>query len=121
MPTLYLNKQAVSFQMGQTILQVAQEHGVAIPTLCHLPGVRATGQCRICVVEVADCGQLLPVQLAGVVNLQLHRWPERPEDIIARHAGNLGARPKKGKQNRRAAGFLLAIEEDRACQIISRS
>ena len=60
MPTLYLNDKAVSFQEGQTILEVANENHVAIPTLCHLPEASATGQCRICIVEVAGSDQLLP-------------------------------------------------------------
>ncbi|MEQ8224071.1 MAG: NADH-dependent [FeFe] hydrogenase, group A6, partial [Candidatus Eremiobacterota bacterium] len=37
---------------GQTILEVAQDNGVYIPTLCHLKGARPTGSCRICVVEI---------------------------------------------------------------------
>ncbi len=60
MPSLYLNNTEVCFQQGQTILEVARENQVVIPTLCHLPEVQATGQCRICVVEVAGSDQLLP-------------------------------------------------------------
>ena len=48
MPTLYLNDKAVSFQEGQTILEVANENHVAIPTLCHLKGTTPTGACRVC-------------------------------------------------------------------------
>ncbi len=60
MPILYLNNTPVSFQEGQTILEAARENNVVIPTLCHLPEAHATGQCRICVVEVAGSDQLLP-------------------------------------------------------------
>ncbi len=60
MPNLYLNNKAVPFQEGQTILEVAKENNVVIPTLCHLPEAHATGQCRICVVEAAGSDQLLP-------------------------------------------------------------
>ena len=41
-----------AFTPGQTILDVARENGVFIPTLCHLPHCQPTGACRICVVEV---------------------------------------------------------------------
>jgi formate dehydrogenase alpha subunit len=41
-----------AFTSGQTILEVARENGVFIPTLCHLPRCRPTGACRVCVVEV---------------------------------------------------------------------
>src|SRR4030066_2309548 len=35
-----------------TILQAAQQIGIEIPYLCDSPDLRATGVCRICVVEV---------------------------------------------------------------------
>lgn len=38
---------------GQTVLQVAREKGVHIPTLCYHKDLSPTGNCRICVVEVA--------------------------------------------------------------------
>ena len=60
MPELKINGRDVSFSPGQTILQVAGDHDVRIPTLCHLPQVEATGLCRICVVEVAGSDRLLP-------------------------------------------------------------
>ena len=37
---------------GSTILEVAQENGVNIPTLCYLQELLPIGACRICVVEV---------------------------------------------------------------------
>jgi predicted molibdopterin-dependent oxidoreductase YjgC len=39
-------------ETGQTILQVAREHGIQIPTLCYHKDLSPTGNCRICVVEV---------------------------------------------------------------------
>jgi predicted molibdopterin-dependent oxidoreductase YjgC len=57
--TLSLDGKTVEFTPGQTLLEVAQDHGVDIPTLCHLKGVRATGSCRICVVEVKGARTLM--------------------------------------------------------------
>ena len=37
---------------GMTILEVAQENGIDIPTLCYRPELPPIGSCRICVVEV---------------------------------------------------------------------
>jgi formate dehydrogenase major subunit len=37
---------------GETILQAAERHGVAIPHLCYTEGMRPDGNCRACVVEV---------------------------------------------------------------------
>ena len=52
--TFTLDGREVVAEPGQTIWQVAQEHGVAIPHLCYSPepGYRADGNCRACVVEV---------------------------------------------------------------------
>jgi len=36
----------------QTILEVAQENGIHIPTLCTHPKLKPTGACRICVVDI---------------------------------------------------------------------
>jgi bidirectional [NiFe] hydrogenase diaphorase subunit len=45
---------------GQTVLDVARESGVEIPTLCHLDGLCDVGACRLCVVEVKGSTKLLP-------------------------------------------------------------
>ncbi|HQO41280.1 MAG TPA: 2Fe-2S iron-sulfur cluster-binding protein, partial [Spirochaetota bacterium] len=47
-----IDGQAFTAHQGQTILEVATDHGFFIPTLCHLPNCTPTGACRICVVEV---------------------------------------------------------------------
>ena len=50
--TLTLNGLRVSGQEGMTILAVATENGVDIPTLCYVPDLPPIGACRLCVVEV---------------------------------------------------------------------
>lgn len=60
MPSLTINNNTVSFELGQTILTVARENNIEIPTLCYLPQCNPTGQCRICVVEVEGACELLP-------------------------------------------------------------
>jgi bidirectional [NiFe] hydrogenase diaphorase subunit len=58
--SLTINGHAVSGQAGQTLLQVARKHGVAIPTLCNFPGLSALGACRVCIVEVAGYPRPVP-------------------------------------------------------------
>ena len=41
----------------QTILQVAQQMGISIPTLCYHPAMEPYGACRLCVVEVIHRGR----------------------------------------------------------------
>lgn len=57
--TLQLNGKRVEFEPGQTILDVATESGIDIPTLCYLKGTTPTGACRMCVVEVAGARSLV--------------------------------------------------------------
>jgi formate dehydrogenase major subunit len=45
---------------GETLLQAAQRHGVAIPHLCFKDGYRADGNCRACVVEIEGERVLAP-------------------------------------------------------------
>ena len=47
-----LNGKKIEAQAGQTILDVAKEHEVRIPTLCYHKDLSPTGNCRMCVVDV---------------------------------------------------------------------
>jgi bidirectional [NiFe] hydrogenase diaphorase subunit len=58
--TLTINDKPVSAEESQTVLSIAQEQGISIPTLCHLEGVYDVGACRLCLVEVAGVNKLLP-------------------------------------------------------------
>jgi len=50
--TAIIDGTQVSSHEGITILEVAKENGIDIPTLCYIPELPPTGACRICVVEV---------------------------------------------------------------------
>ena len=55
-----LDRQTVHAYEGESILKAAQRHGVEIPHLCFKDGLRADGNCRACVVEVAGERTLAP-------------------------------------------------------------
>jgi bidirectional [NiFe] hydrogenase diaphorase subunit len=57
--TLSIDGVDVAGDAGQTILEVALENAIDIPTLCHLNGLSDVGGCRLCVVDVAGAGKLL--------------------------------------------------------------
>ncbi len=63
---LTLNGREVHAREGQTILDVAGEMGVFIPTLCHLNGTERFTSCMICVVHETETGKLLPACSAPV-------------------------------------------------------
>ena len=51
--------QNVEAQKGRTILEVAKQVGIEIPTLCHKKELTPFGGCRLCVVEVEGRNQLV--------------------------------------------------------------
>ena len=57
--TLTINRQEVSGPPGMTILELARESGIDIPTLCHHVSLNPIGACRICLVENEANGALL--------------------------------------------------------------
>ena len=59
-PQLTIDGRVLEFEPGQTILDVASGNGIAIPTLCYLPEAGHRDVCRLCVVDVAGAGRLLP-------------------------------------------------------------
>lgn len=63
---LTINQQEVECEKDQTILQVARDIGVDIPTICYHSNCTANGLCRICVVEVKGSRTLVPSCIAKV-------------------------------------------------------
>jgi len=64
--TLTIDGKDVSAREGQTVLEVAREHGINIPTLCNLDGLTPLGACRMCLVEVKGARRLLPACVTQV-------------------------------------------------------
>jgi len=58
--TFTLNGEHITAASGETILQAAARHGVAIPHLCYKEGLRADGNCRACMVEIEGERALQP-------------------------------------------------------------
>jgi bidirectional [NiFe] hydrogenase diaphorase subunit len=58
--TLKINGQDVSGREDETILELARENGIFIPTLCHLEGLSDIGACRLCLVEIKGMSKLMP-------------------------------------------------------------
>ncbi len=72
---------------GQTILEVARENGIYIPTLCHYEGTTNPGACRVCVVEVENARTLvasccMPVSPGMVINTSTDRVKEARKLVV---------------------------------------
>jgi formate dehydrogenase major subunit len=55
-----LDQKTIEAYEGESILNAARRHGVAIPHLCYKDGYRADGNCRACVVEIKGERTLAP-------------------------------------------------------------
>ena len=57
MVNLIIDGKKIEAEAGATILQVAREYGIVIPTLCSHDSVEPSGACRLCVVEIKKGGR----------------------------------------------------------------
>jgi bidirectional [NiFe] hydrogenase diaphorase subunit len=58
--SIRIDGEYVKARDDQSILEAAWANGKMIPALCHMKGLSAVGACRLCMVEVAGVGRLLP-------------------------------------------------------------
>jgi formate dehydrogenase alpha subunit len=85
--TITLDGREVSGYPGMTILELAKESGIDIPTLCHDPQLISVGACRVCLVENEQNGALLascvtPIASGMVINTHSPRVIERRKTIV---------------------------------------
>lgn len=85
--TLKINDQDVSGRDDESILEIARENGINIPTLCHLDGLSDVGACRLCLVEIKGSNKLVPactstVQEGMEINTNSERLAEYRKMII---------------------------------------
>ncbi len=85
--TITLDGREVSGYPGMTILELAKESGIDIPTLCHDPQLTSVGACRVCLVEdernnalLASC--VAPIASGMVINTHSPRVLERRKTIV---------------------------------------
>ena len=90
-----IDNELYSAAEGQTIFQVAQANGRTIPSLCYMEGLSAPGSCRLCLVEVAGVGRLLPAAIWEVIDARRDSeeepWEAKdevvPMDLVSYVAG----------------------------------
>jgi formate dehydrogenase alpha subunit len=85
--TITLDSREVSGYPGMTILELAKESGVEIPTLCHDNHLLSIGACRVCLVEDERNGALLascvtPIAPGMIINTHSPRVMERRKTIV---------------------------------------
>ena len=98
--TLVIDDVEVSARAGQTILEVARENEIEIPTLCHLEGLSDVGACRLCLVEIKGSNKLLPACVATV-----------------QEGMEVSTNPERLRNHRRTILELLFAERNHVCSV----
>ncbi|MBI3111866.1 MAG: bidirectional hydrogenase complex protein HoxU [Ignavibacteriales bacterium] len=76
--TLTINDEHLSGNDSDSILTIARQHKIHIPTLCHLDGLSEVGACRLCLVEVEGSSKLTPAcSTKPVEGMVLHTNTDR--------------------------------------------
>jgi predicted molibdopterin-dependent oxidoreductase YjgC len=84
---LVIDDKTCTFQPGETVLEVARNNDVYIPTLCHLKRTTPSGACRICMVEVDGARNLLaacatPAGIGMVIQSESDKVMRTRKEII---------------------------------------
>jgi bidirectional [NiFe] hydrogenase diaphorase subunit len=98
--TFTIDGQQYSAKDDQTVLAVAREHKIRIPTLCQLDGLTTVGACRLCVVEIEGSPRLFPA------------CTTKPTEGMAVHTDT-----ERLKKYRRMIVELLASEGNHQCAV----
>lgn len=85
--TIILDGREVSGLPGTTVLELANEMGVKIPSLCYDPHLSPLGACRICLVEEETSGRMLascvtPIAPGMVINTKSDRVLDNRRNVI---------------------------------------
>ncbi len=136
-----IDGKSVDAEKGKTILEVAREIGIDIPSLCYHPGLESFGACRLCVVEITKPGWdgwkklvtscLYPVEEELIVytnseevvenrkvvlDLQLARVPD--SDVIRQLAAQYGIHDTSYKKRENADNCIMCTICVRVCEAI---
>lgn len=76
--TFRIDDRDLSAREDETILSVAREQGISIPSLCYLEGLSIWGACRLCVVEIEGSPRLVSACSTHVAEgMRIHCNTER--------------------------------------------
>jgi bidirectional [NiFe] hydrogenase diaphorase subunit len=103
-PTLTVDGRPVSAREGETLLEVCRDHGIDLPTLCHLDRLSDVGACRLCLVEVKGAAR-----------------PQTACTTVAREGMEVRTDTARLRQHRRLVLELLLAEGNHVCAVCTAS
>ena len=77
---VYIDGNEYDAKEGETILDVAKENNIDIPTLCFLKGINEVGSCRMCIVKIEGVNGYKPACMEKVFDNMKVRT--NTEDIL---------------------------------------
>ena len=72
---LTINEKTLTFEKGETVIEVAKRHGIEIPYYCWHPNLSIAANCRMCLVDVEG---------ARAPSVTLHWLGDRPDVVRVR-------------------------------------
>jgi len=87
MVRLWIDGKEIEAEEGKTILEVARENGIYIPTLCYHEKLPPIGACRLCIVEIEGYDEpqpacMQPVQEGMVVRTNTEKLYQMRKEIL---------------------------------------
>jgi len=119
--TLTIDGIKVKGRKDQTILEVARENGIYIPSLCTHPRLKTTGSCRICVVDTGDPEKLETscntiIREGMYIQTTNHRVTESrrtvTELLLSQHNSNCMICDKNGSCELQDLAYEMGIDPD---------
>jgi NADH-quinone oxidoreductase subunit G len=79
-PKVTINDRTVEVETGTNLIDAALKVGIQIPHYCYHPRLSVVGQCRMCLVEIADRGRKMPkLQAACSMKVENDNWTVRTD------------------------------------------
>lgn len=110
----------ISVAEGTLLIEAAAQAGIHIPTLCYCPGLKSTGACRMCVVELEGSPKLVvscsrQAKEGMVVRTNTPRVLEArrfvTDLILSNHPGECMSCDRNGTCSLQDAAYRLGIEK----------
>ena len=80
--SLSIDGQDMIGRQGQTVMEVARENGVNIPSMCDSPHLKSFGSCRLCIIEIdGQAGTPSSCTTPALKGMDVHTTSERLWDL----------------------------------------
>ncbi len=118
--TVNIDGRDMSVAEGTPLIEAAAQAGIHIPTLCYCPGLKSTGACRMCVVELEGSSKLVvscsrQAKEGMVVRTDTPRVLEArrfvTDLVLSNHPGECMSCDRNGTCSLQDASYRLGIEK----------